>query len=41
MAVNINLFLKQKFEEYQLASAVKTLELYSNVNNQYLKNYEF
>ena len=38
MAVNINLFLKQKFEEYQLASAVKTLELYSNVNNQYLKN---
>lgn len=38
MAKNINLFLKQKFEQYQLDEAVRTIDLYENIANEYQKN---
>lgn len=38
MAVNIDYFLKQKFKEYELAGALRTVDLYYNIENQYLRH---
>lgn len=38
MTTNINYFLQQKFEQYQLAEVVRTIELYNNICNQYQRN---
>lgn len=38
MPINIQYFLKQKFEQYQLNEVVRTIELYNNISNQYQQN---
>lgn len=38
MAVNIELFLKQKHEKYQLSEVLRTYELYGNIENVHLRN---
>lgn len=38
MAIDVNYFLKQKFNEFQLDEALKTDELYRNIGNEYFKN---
>ena len=37
MAVNIEYFLKQKYEQYELKEALRTEELYNDIDNIYLK----
>lgn len=39
MAVNIEYFLKQKYDQYGLQEMLRTEELYNDINNRYLKNY--
>lgn len=38
MAVNINVFLKNKYLDFQLEEALKTIDIYSNISNEYQKN---
>lgn len=38
VAVNINFFLKQKYEQYMLPEAIRTYELYNNISNEHLRN---
>lgn len=38
MAINIDYFLKQKFDQYQLNEVVRTIELYNNISNKYQQN---
>lgn len=37
MAVNIEYFLKQKYDQYGLQEMLRTEELYNDINNRYLK----
>lgn len=37
MAVNIEYFLKQKYDQYGLQERLRTEELYNDINNRYLK----
>lgn len=37
MAVNIEYFLKKKYEQYVLQEVLRTEELYNDINNIYLK----
>lgn len=37
MTVNIQYFLKQKYEQYELQEVLRTEELYNDINNIYLK----
>lgn len=39
MTVNIEYFLKQKYDQYELQEMLRTEELYNDINNRYLKNY--
>ncbi len=36
MAVNVNYFLEQKFNQYQTKEIVKTMELYDGIDNKYV-----
>ncbi len=37
MAVNIEYFLRQKYNRYELQEVIKTEDLYNDINNVYLK----
>lgn len=37
MAVNIEYFLSQKYDRYELQEVLRTEELYNDINNIYLK----
>ena len=37
MTVNIEYFLKQKYDQYELQEMLRTEELYNDINNRYLK----
>lgn len=36
--MNIDVFLKRKFKENEVSEVVKTIDLYDNIDNEYLKN---
>ena len=39
MAVNIEHFLSQKYDRYELQEVLRTEELYNDINNIHLKSY--